>query len=130
VAGASIIHVDGVRLLFLNFAHCTIAQAPALLAECGALVRSQPLGSALTLSDFTGSQFDSEVTALLRQYTEDNRPHVHFGAVVGITGFKRAVYRLVLFATRRTNLVVCDTIEEAQGVLVEAARKRDNLPPA
>lgn len=121
--GASVIDVEGVSVLHLDFSGCTIAQAPALLAECATLVRSQPLDSAYTLSDFSGSQFDSDVTRQLREYTKANRPHVRFGAVVGITGIKRTIYRAILLFSGRTNLVLCDSVVEAKQVLVAAARK-------
>ncbi|PZR14926.1 MAG: hypothetical protein DI536_09075 [Archangium gephyra] len=124
MAGASIIEVDGVQILHLDFVGITIEQAPALLEACGALVRSQPLDSAFTLSDFTGAHFDSNITVQLREYTKANRPHVHFGAVVGITGIKRAVYRAMLLFSGRTNLVLCDTVDEAKRVLVNAALQR------
>ena len=124
MAGASIIEVDGVTILHLDFADTTIEQAPALLEECGAVVRSQPLDSAFTLSDFSGAHFDSNITHQLREYTTANRPHVHFGAVVGMTGVKRAVFRAVLFFSGRTNLVLCDTVDEAKRLLVNAALQR------
>lgn len=122
MSGASTIEVEGVRILFLDFAGSGIDDAPRLLQECGALVRAQPLGSALTLTDFTGSHFDSAVTTQLREYADANKPYVKLAAVVGVTGIKRAIYRAVLAFTGRTNLVLCDTVEEARRVLLEGAR--------
>lgn len=121
--GPRVIDVQGVKILHLDFAGCSLEEAPKLLEACGQLVRSQPPLSALTLSDFTGARFDSEVSAKLREYTRDNKPHVKFAAVVGVTGLKRAIYRAVLLFTGRTNIVLCDTVEQATAVLLKAAAK-------
>jgi hypothetical protein len=120
--GASLIEVEGVRILHLDFSGCTLEEAPGLLEVCGKLVRSQPLGSALTLSDFTNARFDSEISSSLRVYTRDNKPFVHFAAVVGVSGLKRVIYRAVLLFTGRTNIVLCDSLEQGKLVLVKAAR--------
>jgi hypothetical protein len=124
--GAYILKVEGLEVLHLDFSHCTLAQAPALLTECAALVRSRPLGSALTLSDFTGAHFDSQVTAALRDYAKANKPFVKFAAVVGVTGLKKAIFRAVLLFSGRTDLFLCATVDEARQALVR--RARDSSP--
>ncbi len=121
-ARAKMIEVDGVAIVSLDFSNCSLEESPKMIDVAAKLVRSQPLGTALTLSNFTNAKFNSEITTKLRMYSNENKPYVKKAALVGITGIRLAIYRAVLLFTGRTNFVLCSSVEEAKRALVSAAR--------
>lgn len=120
---AEVIEVDGVRILHLNFTNARLEDADRLIAECAALVRTQPLKSALTLTDVTGAMFDNKVAGQMKVYAQGNQPYVRAGVIIGVTGIKKAVYRAVILFTGR-DIKLFDTIEEGKRHLVSRAREK------
>ncbi len=93
----------GRKILLLDFSNITDPQlALDAIAEARATVaRQQPDESLLTLTDVTGSRFDSGVLKAIRELAEHNRPYVRAGAVVGLDGLLKVVYNTLVLLTGR-----------------------------
>ncbi len=103
------------ELLYIDFsATKSLDEFLAVMDEAKPIIASRPLNSVLTLSDFTNSYFDSDVTSPLKEYVAHNKPYVKAGAVVGISRVRKIIFNAVLFFSRRDNLKTFDTLEAAK----------------
>lgn len=110
----------GVRVLLLDYTNVMdSAQALAIIADTKRMVAEQPRASLLTLTDVTGSHFDSSIVSALRELVEHNRPYVRAGAVVGLTGLMRVIFTTLVHLTGR-NIRALETREEALEYLTAA----------
>lgn len=116
------IEVEGVKILWLEFSRCTLEEAAQLIDEAAPLIRSQPPQSLLILSDYAESHFDIEISQKLRLFARDNKPFVKCAALVGVTGIRRTLYRAIIAFTGRSNLVLCENLDEGKKVLLKASR--------
>jgi hypothetical protein len=108
----------GKRIAFHDFSNIQrVEDAMAAIAESRALVRAQPLGSVLTLTDSAGSRFNREIVEALKELTKGNKPYVKAGAIVGLSGIQRVVYVAVTQFTGR-RLPTFTSVEEAKDYLV------------
>lgn len=103
----------GKRVLSINYADCDIAMLKAVAEEMHRVIAKEPPNSVLTLTDVTGTSFDSESVAVLKSKVAANAPYVRRAAVIGITGLQALIYEGVqkfsqrsipLFATRQEAL--------------------------
>jgi len=111
----------GKRILLHDFSNLLrVEDAMAAIAESREIVRKQPLGSVLTLTDVTGSRFNRDIVEALKELTKGNKPHVKAGAIVGMTGIQRVVYVAVTQFTGR-RLPTFGSMDEAKDHLVGVA---------
>ncbi|HLW54000.1 MAG TPA: hypothetical protein VKW06_14275 [Candidatus Angelobacter sp.] len=95
----------GERVLLIDYSHCDINMLKEVAAEGHRVIATQLLNSVLTLSDVTGTAFDSEAVALLKTKVAANAPYVKRAAIVGISGLQALIYEGVqAFAQRRIPL--------------------------
>lgn len=114
------IEYQGVRIAFLDFAGIADTEtALAAIAEAESVITREPPKSVLTLTDVTGSHFDSTIVKALRELVEHDRPFVKAGAVVGLSGLMRVIYSTLVHLTGR-NLRAFDTIDQAKEYLAQA----------
>ncbi len=74
-------------------------------------------GSLLTLTDVTDSTSTSAIAKALYRLAKNNKPYVKAGAVVGVAGLEKSVFRLVTNLARRS-FKVFDDRDAAQEWLV------------
>ncbi len=109
----------GKQICVLDFSGFTRAEdALPHIAEARREVTSQPLGSLLTVTDVSGSHFNTAVVTALKELAAADKPHVKAGAVVGMHGIQRAIYVAVMQFTGR-KLPVFNTRDEAMDWLVQ-----------
>lgn len=115
----SFIEHKGTQIVLLDFSGLTDLRAThEAIDEAKRFIAQQPRrGDLLTLTNVTGSHFDTDVVKRLRELAEHNRPYVKAGAVVGLTGLMRVVYTTLVHLTGR-NLRAFDSIDEAKDYLV------------
>jgi hypothetical protein len=95
----------GQRVLLIDYSHCNVALFKEVAAEGNRVISSQLHNSVLTLSDVTGTGFDSESVAILKAKVAANAPYVKRAAVVGISGLQALIYEgIQAFAKRRIPL--------------------------
>jgi hypothetical protein len=88
------------------------------LAEVQEIVKSQPLHSALVLSDFRDTNIGSDLLSEMNAASAATKDHVHKTAVLGVTGMKRKLADLLIAITGQP-LKYFDDIETAKNWLVE-----------
>lgn len=95
----------GERVLLIDYSHCGPALFKEVAAEGHRAISTQLPNSVLTLSDVTGTNFDTESVALLKSKVAANAPYVKRAAVVGISGLQALIYEgIQAFAKRRIPL--------------------------
>ncbi|HEU4698833.1 MAG TPA: hypothetical protein VFS40_06625 [Gemmatimonadales bacterium] len=109
---------QGKQIVYLDFTGVTDPGAAiAAIAEAKAWFARQPKRQELlTLTNVSGSHFDTHVVKAMRELAEHNRPYVRGGAVVGLSGLMRVVYTTLLHLTGR-NIKAFDSVEEAKDYL-------------
>ncbi|HXE56739.1 MAG TPA: hypothetical protein VNK43_01955 [Gemmatimonadales bacterium] len=104
----------GVPILYLDFSEVqNPEEGLAAINEAKGVIREQPPGSVRTLTNVTGSRFDSRLLSALKALAVHNKPYVRAGAVVGVTGLLRIAYNAVMTFSGR-NLPVFDDVESAR----------------
>jgi hypothetical protein len=83
----------------------------ALAAE--KIILAQPLGSVLTLIDYTGMHYDIHGVEAQKNYSSAVAPYVRASAAVGIDGLKKVILRSVARITSR-NIKLFDDLESAK----------------
>jgi hypothetical protein len=91
-----------------------------LSAEARRLVAAQGLGSALVLTDVTGSAFTEAAVNSLKELAQHNKPYVRASALIGLSALTRIVFRAVIALTGR-DIRVCGARSEAITYLLARA---------
>lgn len=109
-----IISHKGKTIIYLDFSKATPMEFYQLIEEGKKVISSLQKGSVYTLVNVTDLMGGKEQQLALKDFAEHNKPFVKVGAVVGVTGWRKAVYSLILTLTGRKNLKLCNTLEEAK----------------
>jgi hypothetical protein len=92
----------GKRVLLIDHSGSTPDEIRRTMDEVEVIVGSEPPNSLLTLSDFTGTQFDKTSADRMKVVAAKDRPHVRRAALVGAENIPNVYYRnLESFAARR-----------------------------
>ena len=91
----------GKRVLLIDHTSSTPKELQRTLDEVERTIAAEPPDSVLTLSDFTGTQFDRESADHMKVVATRDRPHVHRAALVGTDSIPEVFYRaLESFSSR------------------------------
>ncbi len=92
----------GKRVLFIDHTGSTPQEMQRTMDEVERIVTSEPPDSLLTLSDFTGAQFDRQAADRMKVVAAKDRPHVRRAAVVSAENIPDVYFRnLESFSARR-----------------------------
>jgi hypothetical protein len=83
------------------------------------IVEKEPPNSVICLCNVKGSRFNTEITQILKEFTKHNEPYMKMTALIGVEGLKKVIYDAVLLFTRRKNLILKNSREEALDWLAE-----------
>jgi dihydroxyacetone kinase DhaKLM complex PTS-EIIA-like component DhaM len=95
------IKYGGKDILCLDFVGCNTTEVVAVIEEAKRVIRTQPEGSLLTLTDVTDARFNQEVTERMKEFTANNKPYVKAAAIVGISGIKKIIFEAVMMFSKR-----------------------------
>ena len=91
----------GKRVLLIDHTSSTPQELRGTMDEVERVIGAEPPDSLLTLSDFTGTQFDRESADRMKVVATRDRPHVHRAALVGTDSIPEVIYRaLESFSSR------------------------------
>jgi len=111
------IEYNGLRILRIHFPDGIANEAiMSIIARAKEAIASQPLSSALTLTIFGDFHFDSDTAKAFREYVQHNKAYVRAGAVVGITGIRKALYNSYMILSQR-KIKICENETEALAFL-------------
>ena len=121
MAGTQWIAHKGKRILLIDFSSSGLDQINTTIAQAKPLiVRESPL-SILSLVDTTDSKFDLQISKAVQDFSAHNKPYMKMTALVGVEGLQKVIYFAVLTFTKRTNIVMKQTRQEALDWLVSQA---------
>jgi hypothetical protein len=103
----------GKRILHMDFSYSEINEIIKAIDEAAKLIEKEPPVSVLGLVDVTASRFDKAVSDKLKDFTAHNKPYMKMTAIVGIEKIKKVIYLAVMSFSGRKNLILKDTVEEA-----------------
>lgn len=83
----------GKRVLFIDHTSSTPEDMRRTMDQVEHIVTSEPPDSLLTLSDFTGTQFDRESADHMKVVATKDRPHVRRAALVGAESIPDVYFR-------------------------------------
>jgi len=83
------------------------------------VIINEPPNSILCLCSVESGKFDNEITQVLKEFVKHNEPYIKVTAVVGVEGLKQIIFNGVLLFTKRKNLVLKGSKQEALDWLVE-----------
>ena len=121
----------GRRILLMDFSHIDdVLEAAQVIETARQFVAAQPKErTLLTLVDVTESTFDDRVIDKLKELAAHNTPWVLAGAVVGMSGLQKVMYRVIVTFSRR-KLAAFDTPEQAKAWLVQQKEPPATVPGA
>ena len=116
--GASVITYKGKRIVFNDFSNSVNEEILATMKEAVELIRTQPPESVYVITDTGGSSmYNKEIAAAFKEFVAGNKPFVKMSVVVGIDGIKKVLYDAVILFSRRKNLILMNSIDEAKEFL-------------
>lgn len=116
--GASVITYKGKRIVFNDFSNSANEEILATMKEAVELIRTQPPESVYVITDTGGSSmYNKEIAAAFKEFVAGNKPFVKMSVVVGIDGIKKVLYDAVILFSRRKNLILMNSIDEAKEFL-------------
>lgn len=109
------------QVIDIDFSNLTSYNMPEILKvvqDAKQMIRTNPLNSVLTLTDFDGMFFNKEILDLMIQYVAENKPYVKSSAIIGAGGLRKiAVNNAEKFSMRDLHLF--DSEQDALDWLVE-----------
>ncbi len=108
----------GKRIVFIDFSNATAGQVDEAIAQARPIIAGEAPRSVLCLVETHGTKFTLDIGQAVKRFTAHNNPFVKMTAVVGVDGVQQVLVNSVIVFTRRRNLVVKKSREEALDFLV------------
>ena len=108
---------EGQRILLVDLSNCTAREVEEITRRVPDYVITQPLGSALILTDFGGASFDRDSLIAMKETAVFDKPYVKKSALIGTESLPREFYESMKSFSRR-ELPTFSSREEALKWLV------------
>ncbi len=108
---------EGQRILLVDLSNCTAREVEEITRRVPDYVTTQPLGSALILTDFGGASFDRDSLIAMKETAVFDKPYVKKSALIGTESLPREFYESMKSFSRR-ELPTFSSREEALKWLV------------
>jgi len=105
------------RILLVDLSNCTAREVEEITRRVPDYVTTQPLGSALILTDFGGASFDRDTLIAMKETAVFDKPYVKKSALIGTESLPREFYESMKSFSRR-ELPTFSSREEALKWLV------------
>ena len=102
----------GKQILLVDLSNCTATEVEKIIRSVPELVTTQPRGSVLILSDFTGASFDHEALRTMKEAAVFDKPFVKKSAWVGAESLPQ-VFSQEMKSFARREFPVFNTRDEA-----------------
>jgi len=111
--GCEWINYQDKKILYIDLVSDSHEKMKKTCYKAALEIAQQPPNSVLCITNTKGGRFFRETPQLLKEFTKTNEPYVRMTAVIGVEGFQVVLYTGILRFTKRKNLVLKDTKEEA-----------------
>ncbi len=105
------------KILFIDFSNAKEEEVLTTIEAAGVLIRKEPEGSLLTLTDVTHTRYNGQVIESMKEYTSGNKPHVKAAAILGVNRIKKIIYNKVMEVAKR-KIQIFDTDVKAKDWLI------------
>lgn len=116
MAGVQFTEHRGKRILYIDVSGCGIEEISTAMGEAAEVIRSQPEGSVLTMTNVAGARYSKALIKSVKDFVVGNKPYVKKAAVVGVEGLQRIVLDGIRASTGR-EFETFDNVEEAKEYL-------------
>ncbi len=108
------IELNGKNIFYFNYSNLnSLDEVLDLAKKEMALIVQQPLNSVLIITDLTNMMVDKKIDDAFTEMLKKNKSHVKRSAAIGITGFKRTLYNIMIALTGR-DIKLFDSLEDAK----------------
>jgi hypothetical protein len=102
MGSAKRLEAGGKKVVLIDISGADMEEMIRVFNEAKGLIRSEPEGSVLTLTDATGAHPTPAITRHLKEFVRGNSPYVKAGAIVGVSALMKPIYVAVMtFANRK-----------------------------
>ena len=101
-------------IMNLDFSDLEIDDVRKVSDYAKGVIGRMPKGSVLTLVNVTNVQYDQAFSELSGDLARHNKPYVLAGGVIGVTGWRKLLFRATSKLTGRDNLKLFDDAEAAK----------------
>jgi hypothetical protein len=108
----------GQQVLLVDLSNCSAVEVEKIARAVPEFVTTQPRGSVLILSDFTGASFDEEAVRAMKESAVFDKPYIKKSAWVGAENFPKA-FKDNLKSFSRREFPTFKNRQEALNSLVE-----------
>jgi hypothetical protein len=102
-----------VRIVHFDLSHATLIQINEAIAQGSPFIYNQPHDSVLCWVNTEGTIMTQEISNILKEFTLKNKPYVKMTAITGLAGVQKVVLSAIIIFTKRDNLVIKSSKEEA-----------------
>ena len=106
------------KIVFIDFSNTNLDGVNEAIAQAKPIIGGERAHSVLCLVETHGTRFSLAIAQAIKEFTLHNKPFMKMTAIVGVEGLQQVVLNSVIVFTRRTNLVVKSSREEALEFLV------------
>jgi alpha-acetolactate decarboxylase len=114
-----VINHKGKRIFYVDFKGIEIDEVWEVLEAAKQVIARQPMKSVRHLTDVTGTVFSKRTIRELKAYANHNEPFIHRSAAIGVSGIMVVMFNAVVKFSKRKNLVLKRSREEALDWLAE-----------
>lgn len=123
MAETKFVTYQGLQVLYIIFPdNSPKEEVLANLENAKNIIAKQPLNSVYTLTHLGTFTYDVDIAKGFEIFIAHNKPYVRAGAVLGVTGLKKALYNSFMLITKR-NIKICDSESEALEYLLAESKK-------
>jgi len=113
-----LINHHGKQILLVDLSNCSAVEVQKIARAVPEFVTTQPRGSVLILSDFTGASFNKEAVRAMKESAVFDKPYIKKSAWVGAESFPKA-FKDDLKSFSRREFPTFKNRQEALNSLVE-----------
>ena len=121
MARGEVITHKNARIVHIDLSNATLAQIQQAIVESAPFIHGRDRNSVLCWVNTEGTRMTQEISEALKMFTLKNKPFVKMTAISGLAGVQKVVLSAVIIFTKRDNLVVKGSKEEALDFLASVA---------
>ena len=113
MARAEVIVHKNKNIVHIDLSKATLADIEQAIADASPLIHGKHDKSVLCWVNTEGTSMSVEVSEKLKSFTLKNKPYIKMTAISGMAGVQKVVLSSIIMLTKRDNLVLKNTKEEA-----------------
>jgi hypothetical protein len=103
----------GKRIFFMDIGTQNAADLKEVTSQIEKIFEKEPPKSILSLCNVEGMGINPESVQILKNFTKHNEPYVKMTCVLGVDGLRLIIFNSLLAFTRRKNLVLRTSKDQA-----------------